>query len=188
MPVSVRRVRRGLHEVVATGGHYSITRRIAVEPTRVLVTDTLRNTGGDDLGVIIDNHLAGPAPFDTTHVAGYPQATERREAKSPSTFVTYGELGVGIVPLDDVTIVHSTVYAKDGRAGVRDDKFGLAAGAEYTGSWGPGRPWPRFDVCLCKLFWVHSRCLLHCLGYSHLLSRASQVFGQRISLRLSVCL
>ncbi len=117
--VTMKRIKQGLHEVLAEGSHYSVTRRISREPTRVLITDTIRNTSGDDLGIILENALAAQEPFDTTVVAGYTEGTERREAKSPSA----------------LTVVHSTVFAKDGRAGVRDDRFGLAKDAEYTVEW-----------------------------------------------------
>jgi hypothetical protein len=133
--VSTRTTDEG-HEVTARGRHYSLARRVRSEPGRLLVQDTIRNETDEDLGLFLDNWVdSGEREFHPTWVAGYPNATERKEAESPSTFMAWGELGIGVVPLDDVSIVHCTVYARDGRLGVADREFGLAPRAEYTVEW-----------------------------------------------------
>ncbi|MBM3476882.1 MAG: LamG domain-containing protein, partial [Armatimonadetes bacterium] len=133
--VSARRVGEE-DEVAARGQHYSIARRVRTEPGRIVVRDTIRDETDDDLGLYLDNWVdSGEREFHPTWVAGYPNAVKRKEAESPSTFMAWSDLGIGVVPLDDVMIVHSTVYAQDGKLGVADAEFGLAPRAEYTVEW-----------------------------------------------------
>lgn len=134
--VTTKRLGKDRYEIAAKGSFYTIQRLLRLYPNRVSVQDTIRNDTNEDLGVILDNYLdaAGQAYSETT-VAGYPGGVERKESQSPSSFVSWKDFGIGLLPLDDVCIVHSTVYAKDNRAGIKDDKFGLAAGASCTLEW-----------------------------------------------------
>lgn len=134
--VETRRLAEDSYEVVGRGQHYSITRRIRLYPNRINVQDTIRNETDDDLGIILDNHLdAREQPFAASAVAGYPSGVKRRASGSPSSFVAWEGLGIGMLPLDDVYIIQSTVYAREGVAGVSSDQFGLAPKASYTLEW-----------------------------------------------------
>ncbi|MEA3400423.1 MAG: LamG domain-containing protein [Armatimonadota bacterium] len=134
--VKTRQLAEDAWEVSAGGPDYGILRRIHRRETRIEVRDTIRNLTDEVLGVIIDNRLDARAdPFTDWAVAGHPNAIERRHSHSQSVFVAWDELGVGMLPLDDVYIVHGTMYARDGRAGMADDMFGLAPGASYTLDW-----------------------------------------------------
>jgi len=134
--VETRRLGEGAWEVTARGPHYGIVRQISRRETRIEVHDTVRNLTDEVLGVIVENRLdAGDHPFTDWAVAGYPNAIERRHSHSQSVFLAWEDLGIGLVPLDDVYIVHGTMYARDGRAGMIDDMLGLAPGASYTLEW-----------------------------------------------------
>ncbi|MBD3293222.1 MAG: hypothetical protein GF393_09875 [Armatimonadia bacterium] len=120
----------------AEGPHYRIAREIRRADTRVEVRDTISNLTDDVLGVMVDNRLdASATPFSEWAVAGHPSAIERRHSHSQSVFLAWDDLGMGMLPLDDVYIVHGAMYARDGRAGMRDDMLGLAPGASYTLEW-----------------------------------------------------
>jgi len=134
--VSVRDLPDGDYEAVATGASYELRRVARKLPGRVEVSDTFTNRTDQDLGIIIDNRLdATQTPYKSSFVAGYPEGVERREACSPSTFVGWDGSGLGLLPLDDVYVVQSVVYARGNRAGARTEEFGLAPGASYTLQW-----------------------------------------------------
>jgi len=134
--VQARQAGPNAWEVTARGAHYEIAREITRTATRVEVHDTIRNLTDQVLGVMVDNRLdASAQPFEEWAVAGYPMATERRAAHSPTVFARWDDLGVGLAPLDDVYIVQGTMYCRDGVAGMADDRFGLAPGASYTLEW-----------------------------------------------------
>lgn len=134
--VTVRDLPDGGYEATATGASYELRRVARRLPGRVEVSDTFTNRTDQDLGILIDNRLDATAePYASSFVAGYPEGVERREACSPSTFVAWDGSGLGLLPLDDVYVVQSVVYAKGGRAGVRTEQFGLAPGASYTLQW-----------------------------------------------------
>jgi len=134
--VTTRKVSKNTFEVVGKGRYYTVTRHIRLYPNRINIQDTIRNDTSEDLGIIIDNYLdATQEPFSNWAVAGYPYAVEQEGSASPSTFVAWKDFGVGMLPLDDVFVVQSKVYAKDNRAGLSTNKFGLAPKASYTLEW-----------------------------------------------------
>ncbi|MGD9496406.1 MAG: LamG-like jellyroll fold domain-containing protein [Armatimonadota bacterium] len=134
--VETRRLADDAWEVSARGPHYAIAREIHCRSTRVEVRDTISNRTDEVLGVIVENRLDARAdPFSAWWVGGYPNVRERRHSHSQSVMVAWDDLGVGLLPLDDVFIVHGTMYAREGRAGMVDDMFGLAPGASYTLEW-----------------------------------------------------
>lgn len=127
---------KGHYEVMARGKFYSLQREILCYSNRILVRDTIRNETDEDLGILLDNALdATKQPYQDWALSGFPHAVRRSETQSPSVFVAWKDGGIGFLPLDDVYIVQSTVYAEHGRAGLLTDKFGLAARASYTLEW-----------------------------------------------------
>jgi len=127
---------QGAFEAVGRGRFYSVARRIRVHRNRVNVQDTIRNETDQDLGLIIDNCFdASRQPFVSRVVAGYPNALEREGFSSPSAFAAWEDFGIGLLPLDDVFVVQSNVYAKDNRLGASTRRFGLAPRASYTLEW-----------------------------------------------------
>lgn len=133
--VSTRKLSGG-YQITAGGKHYTLQRVIRLYPNRVNVQETITNTSADDLGLLIDTYLdAADSPYTSRNVAGYPEAVEKKQPSSPSTFVAWQDLGVGVLPLDDVAIVHDVLYARDNHAGMSDDRFALAAGQSYTLEW-----------------------------------------------------
>ena len=134
--VTTRAIGQNSFEAVGSGRFYSVTRHIRVHRNRVSIQDAIRNETDQDLGLIIDNYLdAAEQPFLSWVVAGYPNALEREGFSSPSSFATWEDFGIGILPLDDVFVVQSNVYAKDNRLGASTKRFGLAPGASYTLEW-----------------------------------------------------
>ena len=111
--------------VTARGAHYSIERIIKQEAHRVLVKDTIRNTSGAELGILLSNHLT----------TGNVPDLESTSLPNPSVFLHKEGLGLGIVALDDVYLEQYRTFTKKERSGIRSDMFGLDAGASYTLEW-----------------------------------------------------
>ncbi len=111
--------------VNGAGSFYNIERHIELEPTRVLVRDTIRNITDDVLGVMLSNsiNLQGVDGASVTQMS------------NPTIFAAQGEAGVGLIALDDLYQLQLTTAYSDGLAEVRDDHFGLDAGASYTVEW-----------------------------------------------------
>ena len=143
-----RRTGRNTYTVRAAGAHYVLDRHLTVLPDCVDVRDTFTNRTQEDLGVIVRNHLNTRGKgFESSYLAGYKGVGVRREECSPSVFVANDKVGIGIVPADDVYIVHSEVYSRRGAAGVSTDRFALGPGASYTLEWSvyPNRTGDYYD-------------------------------------------
>ena len=123
--VSTNRAAAGLYGVTAAGRFYEITRRIALEPSRIVVRDTIRNRGEEVVGIIVDNHLNTRALKDA----------KVTNMTNPTIFVGAGQVGVGLIALDDLYQLQQESSSTDGRAGVRTAHFGLDVSASYTLEW-----------------------------------------------------
>lgn len=124
------------HTVEARGTHYSVRRQIDVLPTHVYVRDTYTNATREDLGLLIYNEI----PVDreqlvTMRLGGWERGGRYIEAFSPSVFIADDHAGIGIVPIDDVYVVQSVLYAEPDASGTGTEKFALAPGASYTLEW-----------------------------------------------------
>jgi hypothetical protein len=138
--VSVQAAGENHYEVTAGGDSYTVRRGIAVFPTHVCVTDTYTNTTDKDLGLLIYNEMAlKPGQVTGSWLSGYEGRGRRAEMSypdyAPTVFLTDANAGIGIVPTDDVYIVHSVPYVEEEAAGMGDEKFALGPGKSYTLEW-----------------------------------------------------
>jgi hypothetical protein len=111
--------------LTARGKSYEVQRAIQLQPTRILVRDTIRNTSGDVLGVMLSNHvnLQGVAVAKVTQMT------------NATIFAAQGDAGLGLIALDDLYQLQQTTAHADDLAAIRDDSFGLDTGAAYTLEW-----------------------------------------------------
>ncbi|MBI3923558.1 MAG: LamG domain-containing protein [Armatimonadetes bacterium] len=115
------------YRVSSGGKHYTIQREIKLEPSRVLVKDTLTNISGADLGIIFSNNLNTRGQVRIKrHVI--PDVT-------PMLFLHGKDHAVGMVALDDVYRVQLRKTVGEGTYGMGSDKFGLAKGVSYAVEW-----------------------------------------------------
>jgi hypothetical protein len=134
--VTPRLVTPGRWEVTARGKYYSLQRLIRAERQRVLVTDTLRNESGEDVGIMFRHALdATKRPWERSWIAGYPCEGERDQCYSASVFGAWSATGMGVIPLDDLAIIQGHLFAKDGQLGYRDERLGLPPGDSQTFEW-----------------------------------------------------
>lgn len=109
----------------AAGAFYEVERKVELQPTRILVRDTLRNLSPEVLGVMLSNRV---------NLVGLP-GPKVTQMTNPTIFVAQGEMGVGLIALDDLYQLQLTTSQGEDFAEVRDDHFGLDKGASYTLEW-----------------------------------------------------
>jgi len=109
----------------ATGKFYDLERTVELQPTRILVKDTIRSKFDDVLGIMLSNHV---------NVKGV-EGVKVTQMTNPTIFVAEGGAGLGLIALDDLYQLQQTTAQADGLAAIRDDDFGLAQGAAYTVEW-----------------------------------------------------
>ena len=122
--VESKRIDAANYRVAASGKFYSLDRQVVCHPTHVLIEDTIENIGPDEVGIILSNRIR--VERGDGRVEDIPNST---------IFVNDGELGLGMVPLDDVYRCQCERVVADGVAELRTDKFGLDKGASYTVEW-----------------------------------------------------
>jgi hypothetical protein len=127
------------YRITAAGKHYALSRRIEVQPSRVVVSDTITNRTAQPLGVLVRNHIsAPPGASPRAYVGGYASSgnvTARAIKTNPTVFLSRGGLGLGLVALDDVFIVQSLATVEGGTATLHSDTFALDKHASYTLQW-----------------------------------------------------
>ncbi|MCX7425254.1 MAG: hypothetical protein NTW96_06470 [Planctomycetia bacterium] len=113
------------HRVQAQGQFYAVDRRLELQPTRIMVRDTIRNTSDDVVGIILSNHINTRGAEGVT-----PTMLNKLTA-----FVHDERGGVGILALDDLYQIQERSSFSDGLASLRTQNFGLDKGASYTVEW-----------------------------------------------------
>ena len=123
--VATRRLDAKTYQVSANGKYYAITRRIELEPSRVMVKDTIRNTSDDVVGIILSNHVNLRGAEDVSV----------RMMNNLTAFVHADDNAVGLIALDDLYQLQERHRFADGLAELRTADFGLDKGASYTVEW-----------------------------------------------------
>lgn len=120
-------------------------REVIREQEAIVIRDTFENLTDQDLPliqrhelrVVRDRGLAQPE-WQRVWIAGLNPTTRRgaqSEPANPTTFGTTNTGGIGILPLNDVFLVHTRNMAEPARLLLEDPFFVLAAGARYTAEW-----------------------------------------------------
>jgi hypothetical protein len=127
------------HRITAAAKHYSLSRVIEVQTSRILVQDTIANRTAQPLGVLVRNVIdTRAAPPAGLWVAGYSTGGEvvaRPVKANPTIFLSRPGAGLGVVALDDVFIVQSLATVQGGMATLHSDTFALDGNASYTLEW-----------------------------------------------------
>ena len=127
------------YRIAASVKHYDLSRRIEVQPGRVVVHDTIANRTAEPLGILVRNRIAAPiGAFKELYVAGCPSSgnlSPRGIKTNPTIFLGREGRGLGLIALDDVFIVQSMAAVQDGAATLQSDTFALDRNASYTLDW-----------------------------------------------------
>lgn len=111
--------------ITAAGKFYRVDRTVHMQPTRILIRDTIHNTWNDVLGVMLSNHVNLRDMEDAQVI----------QMMNPTIFVARGGVGMGLIALDDLYQLRQETSHTDGLAEIRDHHFGLDAGASCTVEW-----------------------------------------------------
>ncbi|HHX40114.1 MAG TPA: hypothetical protein GX715_09135 [Armatimonadetes bacterium] len=121
----------------ATARDYTLSRRITLRDELIEVHDTLANTSGRDIALMM-RHEVPAAAVKALRLSGLPvpaRTGSADEPAHPTIFLDLGRAGLGLMAFDDVFRVHSTVYCLGGVGGLADNHFVLGAGKKHTAIW-----------------------------------------------------
>ena len=121
--------------VVASGDFYSLQRRINLRGHRAMIADTLTNTSGRDVGVIVRNVLiSGGKPLEW-RLCGVPGTASADVEENPTVLLSQKASGLGVVADDNVSRAQFRASAASNHAEFRLEHVGLPPGKSITLEW-----------------------------------------------------
>ncbi len=119
--------------------YFSHQREVENRDETIIIRDTFTNLTSQNLP-LMQRHQARAENGDLKHVwlAGVSPAGlvgSSASPENPATFGTTGQSGLGLLPLNDEFLVHTSNFAADGMLGLADRQFILRPGATYTAEW-----------------------------------------------------
>jgi len=121
--------------ITAAGSHYSVARTVRVDGRRLVVTDTVTNTGDKDVAVLYRNQLSGPGKFKELLLGGADQRSMRMMAENPTAFVRQPHSTLGWVAEDDVLRLQLAIVSANNCVRMSADRFALRPGKRHTFRW-----------------------------------------------------
>ena len=112
--------------------------RFEARPEAVIVRDTFTNKTDEPLALMHRHSIAREGQPDAAWLAGLEQgggAGSTAVPANPTTYVCFGDAGMGFLAMDDVFRLHVTNYIVPGESGIADNHLVLAPGATYTADW-----------------------------------------------------
>ena len=126
---------QGEVSVTAAGSQYSVARTVRVDGHRLVVADTVTNTGDEDVAVRYRNQLSGPSTFEELLLAGADQAGTHMTAENPTAFIRQPHSALGWVAEDDVLRLQLAMASATNCVRMSADRFALKPGNSYTFRW-----------------------------------------------------
>ncbi len=118
-------------------GHgYTVERRITLNPDHIAVADTVRNTGGELLGVIFENRLGLLGNPGKILLGGFERPLKRYSGgRHPTALVQYEHTAIGLLAEDDILRLHGEYTQEDDAIVLADRSLGIAPGESHTLEW-----------------------------------------------------
>ena len=120
--------------IQAAGVHYSITRKVTVKGHRLLISDRIRNTGAQDVGILVNNLMIAQMPEPSVRLSGIP-AGASSAAENPTVLIAQKNGQLGMVAEDSISRVQFEARAVMNQAGYALRNLGIAPGKEITLDW-----------------------------------------------------
>ena len=121
--------------VSASGRFYSLERRLKLKGHRIRVSDTITNTGVDDVGVIVRNVItAGEMPRNWS-LCGVPKTAWASNPQNPTVLVELGSSALGMVADDDVSRAQFHASVASNQAEFALKRLGLPPGGSINLEW-----------------------------------------------------
>jgi Concanavalin A-like lectin/glucanases superfamily len=132
---SVAPGQEGEVSVIAAGSQYSVERTVRVDGHRLVVTDTVTNTGDEDVAVVYRNQLSGPSKFEEVLLGGAAQAAMRMMAENPTAFLRQPDSTLGWVAEDNVLRLQLAMASANNCVRMSADRFALRPAEQHTFRW-----------------------------------------------------
>lgn len=104
----------------------------------ILVRDRFTNRTSEDLPLMHRHRVSGRSPWKQVYLAGLSPASLVSTASEPANPTAFGAAetaGLGVLPLDDVFLVHATSFSTENQVGLADNQLVLKPGVSYTAQW-----------------------------------------------------
>ena len=130
-----RRAPDGTIEISANGPDLSLNRVVRVVGHRIVVSDTLTNVAGQDVGIVYRHEMRASGRVVECLLAGANQCGTRMTAENPSAFVRQGGSSLGWLAEDAVLRLQLAMETSDGRVRTSAERFALEPGKSHTFRW-----------------------------------------------------
>ncbi len=117
---------------------FRVQRVIEKRGEAVVVRETFTNLTNENLPLMQRRQLTTTGGFKKYWLGGLSPSSasgSAAESSNPTTFGITDKIGVGLLPLDDVGLVHVSNYATDGTLGLADNTLVVRPGATHTAEW-----------------------------------------------------
>lgn len=114
------------------------SRRIKQSVEGITVFDTFRNLTDENLPVMQRHTVGLQGRLKKVWIGGLSPRSLSGSLARPANPTTYGiteQAGIGIMPMNDEFMVHSTNYCLDETLGLADNSLVIGPGATYTAEW-----------------------------------------------------
>ena len=117
--------------------YFKFNRRIEKQPEAIIVRDTFVNLTDENLP-IMQRHILRVSGLKRVWLSGFLTTSGRyigSDPENPTTFGATVKSGIGLLPLDDVFLVHSGSFVDGERLGLADNNFVLKPKSRHTSEW-----------------------------------------------------
>jgi hypothetical protein len=123
--------------IQSAGARYAMVRCIRPRGHRIEVTDTLTNTGSEDVGIIVRNSIGTAAGGELVEhrLCGMPGAADGDRSANPTVFVEQKNSRLGVVVEDNVGRVQFRARHQEGATSFGFENLGLPPGKRLTIEW-----------------------------------------------------
>lgn len=118
--------------------YFDHRREIQQRDAWIVVHDTFTNRTDQNLPLMHRHRVTGEASWRQVWLVGLsPSALSgsRSEPANPTTYGATDRAGIGVLPLDDVFLVHVTNFSTENQVGLADNQLVLRPGVSYTAEW-----------------------------------------------------
>ncbi|NUQ64119.1 MAG: hypothetical protein HUU20_16720 [Pirellulales bacterium] len=117
---------------------FDFQRQIEQRDEAIVVRDTFTNRTDENLPLIERHRAYAPKTFTKVWLAGLSPsnlASSASDPENPTSYGTTADLGIGLIPLDDVALVHATNFSAEDHVGLADNQLVLAPRATHVTEW-----------------------------------------------------
>jgi hypothetical protein len=122
----------------ASNRFFRLQRKLERRDEAVIVRDTFTNLTNENLPLMRRYEATTTGGFKKLWLAGISPVSgdgAKSEPSNPTTFGVIEEMGVGLLPLDDVSLVHVSNYSDGNMLGLADNNLTLQPHGTYTAEW-----------------------------------------------------